>query len=91
MSEDDQRQEDQPEHHTRWVKAKVLGDEPEAPPALPDPSAEAPSHDPAPPLTPDELGGARWFSIVFLVVIVPLGLIVLVLMIWAAISSIPRP
>lgn len=89
MSEEEP-QEDQLQSQSRWVKAKVVGDEP-GPPALVDASSEPPPHDPVPPLSPEELSGARWFSIVFLVVVVPLGLIVLVLMIWAAISNIPSP
>jgi hypothetical protein len=80
-------QDNIPQPLSRWVKAKVVGDdEPSKPPE--DPQAAAPeSPQRLPPITDDELAGARWFAIAFLIVIVPLGLIVLALIIWAAVTN----
>lgn len=95
MSEDDP---DKTLPLSRWVKAKVVDDEPEPPePATTDapPAADASVAEDArpqvPPVTDEELAAARWFSIAFLVVIIPLGLVVLSLVVWAFIRNIPSP
>jgi hypothetical protein len=82
---------------SRWVKAKVVSDEPEPMKPTLEPAAgdgtpadaEPDVHPPIPPITDEELRAARWFSIAFLLVVIPLGLVVLSLVVWAFVSNIP--
>jgi hypothetical protein len=71
---------------SRWVKSNILGEEPGN--GDPVPAEEQPPQPPVPPLTEGELAAARWFSIAFLVIVIPLGFIVLALIVVAAIRSI---
>ncbi len=72
----------------KWVKASVVGEEPAPPTREPEsPLPSGPSDRAAiPPLSDDELAAAKWFSIAFLVVIIPLGLMALALMAWGSIT-----
>jgi hypothetical protein len=91
---DPQPQDESNAHHSRWVKAKVVGEELEPPPGAPQPgeqTVEEPAPIPVPgqpAVTDEELTGARWFSIAFLLVVIPLGLVLLALIVWAFVRSI---
>ena len=79
---------DQPEETSaRWVNAKVVGDEPEPPPRMEEAAAPVPVPD-QPPVTEEEITGARWFAIAFLVIVIPLGLVFLALMFVALVRSV---
>lgn len=81
----------------RWVKSEVIGGgappepepPPESPPGLPPPETTGPVPVPdQPPVTEEEISGARWFAVAFLAIVVPLGLVLFVLIVWAFIASI---
>jgi hypothetical protein len=88
----------EPRPEPRWVKSEVIGSEP--PPELPPPPGERPGEPPPeatgpvpvpdqPPVTEQEIAGARWFAIAFFVVVIPLGLVLFALIVWTFIRSIP--
>jgi hypothetical protein len=81
---------DPPPHasEARWVRAKVVAED--APPTPPAATAP-PSTTPLPAISDSELAAARWFSIAFLLVVIPLGLLVLGFVVWMAITNIPKP
>jgi hypothetical protein len=41
-----------------------------------------------PPVTEEEISGARWFAVAFLAIVVPLGLVLFVLIVWGFVRSI---
>ena len=82
-----------PRPEPRWVKSEVIGGDrtPEQPPAPGEPPAEMTGPVPVPgqaPVTEEEISGARWFAVAFLAVVIPLGLVLFVLIVWAFVRSI---
>ena len=75
----------------RWVKSEVIsGDATDRPAAnvLPEVvTGPVPVPD-QPPVTTEELAGARWFALAFFIVVIPLGLILFGLIVWGFIRSI---
>lgn len=83
--------EGNPNPGAKWVAARVQGaDEPATrlPPLTPPPE---PADDvaPKPQLTADDITAARWFSIAFLLVTIPLSLVLVGLMIWVLFIKLP--
>ena len=78
----------------RWVKSQVIGEDlaerapaNESPP--PPPDATGPVRVPnQPPVTEEEISGARWFAVAFLAIVIPLGLVLFVLIVWGFVRSI---
>jgi hypothetical protein len=59
-------------------------------PDQPPPEATGPVPVPdQPPVTEQEIAGARWFAIAFFIVVIPLGLVLFALIVWTFIRSIP--
>jgi hypothetical protein len=78
----------------RWVKSQVIGEDladrapaNESPPPPPDATRPLPVPN-QPPVTEEEISGARWFAVAFLAIVIPLGLVLFVLIVWGFVRSI---
>ena len=80
----------------RWVKSQVIGEDPAAGPPASESSSSPPLQGATgpvpvpnqPPVTEEEISGARWFAVAFLAIVIPLGLVLFVLIVWGFVRSI---